>query len=134
MPIASRAAVPAIESEINVTPMIDVLLVLLIIYLMQGRFAMPATLPPPGTPAGRAAPPELVLDLEADGGFVLDGRRIPAAALAGTLREIYARRPAKLLFIHASAERSYQDVIDAMDLARGAGVQVLALMPANSAP
>jgi biopolymer transport protein ExbD len=54
--------------------------------------------------------------------------------LATTLQAVYANRPAKLLFIRASAERSYQDVISAMDEARGAGVQLLALMPREDVP
>jgi biopolymer transport protein TolR len=70
-----------------------------------------------------------VLTLTADGGFALTEEPVPANALASALAQIYAQRPAKVLFIRASAERSYQDVVTAMDVARGAGVQVLALMP-----
>ena len=133
MPFATLPpAARPLDADMNVTPMIDVLLVLLIIYMLlaQDRFAMPATLPPLGAPNRSSDEQQIVLTLAADGGFTLNGEPIPAPALASTLAAIYAARPAKLLFIEASPERDYQDVVAAMDLARGAGVQVLALMPA----
>ena len=136
MPLAAHPpAARPLDAEMNVTPMIDVLLVLLIIYMIlaQERMAMPATLPPLGAPNESADAPQLVLSLSADGGFALNGQPVPANALAATLAEVYARRPAKLLFIQASPERDYQDVVTAMDVARGAGVQILALMPGPTA-
>ena len=127
-----------LQAEPNVTPMIDVLLVMLIIYMLAlvPRQAIRANLPEPvpETAGAPAADPQIVLDLLADGSYALNRQPVPAAMLAPTLQSVYANRPAKLLFIRASAERSYQDVISAMDEARGAGVQLLALMPREDMP
>lgn len=120
-------------AEMNVTPMIDVLLVVLIIYMLSTmpRHHIPAGLPEP-VAAGDRAPvplPQLVLELEAGGGFTLNSQPVPAAQLRETLQAVYAGRHASLLFIRSAPERTYQDVVSAMDVARDAGVQVLALMP-----
>ena len=125
----------ALDTEINVTPMIDVLLVLLIIYMTSIGFrkAIPATLPEPGAaPATDAS--QLVLELRADGSYALNEQPVPNDALERTLRGVYANRPAKLLFVRASSERTYQEVIDAMDVARGAGVQLIGILRAPRSP
>jgi biopolymer transport protein ExbD len=121
----------ALDAEMNVTPMIDVLLVLLIIYMTSIgiRKAIPAALPEPAAPAFSAAT-QIVLELRGDGSLALNEQPVTAPALEATLRAIYGDRPAKLLFIRTSSERSYQDVIDVMDLARGAGVQLIGILPA----
>jgi biopolymer transport protein ExbD len=57
---------------------------------------------------------------------------VPRDQLAGYLSETFARRPSRLLFIRADTGRTYQEVVDGMDLARGAGVQGIALVPVGS--
>lgn len=120
-----------LDAEMNVTPMIDVLLVLLIIYMtsMGVRKAIPASLPEPASaPINDAT--QIVLELRGDGSYAINEQPIPTDALEATIRGIYADRPAKLLFIRGSSERTYQEVIDAMDVARGAGVQLIGILPA----
>lgn len=118
--------------------MIDVLLVMLIIYMLAlvPRQAIKANLPEPVPETSGAPTPDtqIVLDLLADGTFELNRQPVPAAMLATTLQSVYANRPARLLFIRASAERSSQEVVSTMDEARGAGVQLLALMPRDTVP
>ena len=126
------AATAQPTSEMNVTPMIDVLLVVLIIYMLSTmpRHVIPAGLPEPAAAGRTPAPlPQIVLQLEAGGGFTLNSQPVPAAQLRETLQAVYAGREASLLFIRSAPERTYQDVVSAMDVARDAGVQVLALMP-----
>ena len=122
--------VRALDAEMNVTPMIDVLLVLLIIYMTSVgvRKAIPATLPEPAASAISEGT-QIVLELRADGSYALNGQPVPGNALEATIRGIYVDRPAKLLFIRSSSERTYQEVIDAMDTARGAGVQLIGILP-----
>ncbi|MGB7070109.1 MAG: biopolymer transporter ExbD [Pyrinomonadaceae bacterium] len=91
-----------LQAEPNVTPMIDLLLVMLIIYMLAlvPRQAITATLPAPA-PEALARPggdTQIVLDLTADGGYALNSQPVPAAMLASTLRSVYAGRPAMLLF------------------------------------
>jgi biopolymer transport protein ExbD len=116
----------------NVTPMIDVLLVVLIIYMVltMWRHVLPVGTPPASPPGARAETLQLVLRIDAGGSLFLNGQAVPAAALDAQLRSVYRDRPAKLLFVAADPAVPYHLVISAMDRARGAGVEVLAFMPA----
>ncbi len=130
----------AYSSEPNVVPMIDVLLVLLIIFMMQvplSRKAMDVQVPPPAPPQTQDQPQQatnqIVLELKDDGSYAINAQAVPKAALDVRLHEIYDNRPAKLMFIKAAGNRKYQDVIEAMDIARGAGVQVIGFTPVDEA-
>ena len=118
--------------DMNVTPFIDVLLVLLVIFMMLnliGRTTMRSQVPPPA--AGAMTPvTQLVLELPATGAYALNDQPIPEGELESQLRALLTDRSPSLLFVTASPSRKYQDVIAAMDVARGAGVRVVALMPA----
>jgi biopolymer transport protein TolR len=122
-----------VQSDINVTPMIDVLLVLLIIFMITqplSRMALDVQVPPPDTPQTTKAPPsQIVLELGNDGGYAINGQPVPKDQLDTQIHAIYDQRPAKLLFIKAGSNRVYQDVIEAMDVARGAGVQIIGFTP-----
>jgi len=117
-----------VQSDINVTPMIDVLLVLLIIFMITqplSRMALDVQVPPPDTPQTTKAPPsQIVLELADGGGYSINGQPVPRDQLDTQIHAIYDQRPAKLLFIKAGPNRIYQDVIQAMDVARGAGVLI----------
>jgi len=71
----------------------------------------------------------LVLELQDNGGFAINTKPVAKQALDAELHTIYDQRPAKLMFIKASPNRQYQDVVEAMDIARGAGVQVIGFVP-----
>ena len=129
----SGGANKGLENDINVTPMIDVLLVLLIIFMITqplSRMALDVQVPPPDTPITNKTPPsQIVLELFNDGGYAINGQPVPEDQLDTQMHAIYDARPAKLLFIKAGANRLYQDVIEAMDVARGAGVQIIGFTP-----
>ena len=122
-----------VQSDINVTPMIDVLLVLLIIFMITqplSRMALDVQVPPPDeTTVTKTPPSQIVLELGNDGGYAINGQPVPKDQLDAQIHAIYDQRPAKLLFIKAGANRIYQDVIEAMDVARGAGVQIIGFTP-----
>jgi biopolymer transport protein ExbD len=118
-----------IQDEPNVLPMIDVLLVLLIICLLSLRHVIDVQVPPASAVRPTPAPPQIVLELLPDGGFAINGQFVPDDRLEATLEEIYRPRAVKLLFIKAAPRRKYQEVVTAMDRSKGAGVQVVALMP-----
>ena len=119
----------ALQSQINVIPMIDVLLVLIVIFmLLQGRFVLDVQLPVHDGAPGLAAP-EIVLELAGDGSYAINGQPLALGDLARELLALYADRPRRLLFVKAARERPYQDVMTAVDLARGAGVEVIGYMP-----
>jgi biopolymer transport protein TolR len=121
-----------IYSEMNVTPFIDVLLVLLVIFMMLNsleRTTLRAQVPPPAVSPGITM--QLVLELPAAGAYAINGQPIPPALLEPQLRSIFDNREPSVLFLMAAPTRRYDEVIRAMDIARGAGVQVVALMPVN---
>jgi len=124
------------NDEPNVVPMIDVLLVLLIIFMMQiplSRKVMKVQLPPEQQVEKEQMESvqsnQIVMELTADGKYAINSDTIPFALLDQKLHEIYDNRPAKLMFIKTARSRKYKDVVDAMDVARGAGVQVIGFTP-----
>jgi biopolymer transport protein ExbD len=123
----------ALTAEPNVVPMIDILLVLLIIFMITqplSRMALDVQVPPQDTPVTNKTPPsQIVLELADDGGYAINGQPVPHDQLDTQIHAIYDARPAKLLFIKAGPNRIYQDVIEAMDVARGAGVQIIGFTP-----
>ena len=124
-----------VNSEINVTPMIDVLLVLLIIFMIiqpLNRQTIPIQVPPPQTAAPSSAPStQIVLEIRDDGTYAINGQLVPKDQLDAQIHSIYDARPVKLLFVKPGLNRIYQDVIEAMDVARGAGVLVIGFTPAD---
>lgn len=120
----------SVQGEINVTPMIDVLLVLLIIFMLlnRDRHTHTALMPKPEASQGQTYP-QLVLFLPAHGDYELNRQPIPDAELETQLQAINRGRSQSLLFVQADPTRRYADVIRAIDRAKGAGVQVVALMP-----
>lgn len=122
----------ALNSDINVTPMIDVLLVLLVVFMlsMQVRSLLSVNVPPPADQSRPGRPsPQVVLELRADGSYAINGRVTPLDALATRLSELAAGGQRNLIFVRAAPKRTYRDVIHAVDLAKGAGFDVVGYMP-----
>jgi len=121
----------ALNSDINVTPMIDVLLVLLVVFMIsvQFRSLLPVNVPPPADQAkpGRATP-QVVLELKEDGSYALNGTATANDALSARLRELVAGGR-NLIFVRSAPRRPYRDVIHAVDLAKGAGFEIVGYMP-----
>ena len=122
----------SVSSEINVTPMIDVLLVLLIIFMVviaMGRTGVPIQIPPTDTAARASAPStQIVLELRDDGTFWINGTQYTKADLSAGIKQIFEGRP-KLLFLKPGQNRIYSEVIGAVDMARYAGVEVIGVLP-----
>jgi biopolymer transport protein TolR len=125
-----------IVSEPNVIPMIDIMLVMLIIFMVSqplSRMALDVQVPPQEQQTkSDAKSNQIVLELTADGGYAINTQPVPVDQLDTQMHAIFDARPAKLLFVKSAPTRIYQDVIDAMDIARGAGVQVIGFTPADA--
>ncbi len=122
------------NSEPNMVPMIDILLVLLIIFMMiipMGRKAFDVQLP---DPTAEKPPPnqkvnQIVLEVNPGEQYLINKAPIAKADLFNELKKIYDPRPEKILFIKGDPNVIYQDVIFGMDQARGAGVKVIGATP-----
>jgi biopolymer transport protein TolR len=134
MAMSTASGGTTLQNEINVTPMIDVLLVLLIIFMMvipMSRKAIDLQLPDPSpsdTPQG-PQPSQIVLEVLPGNVFKINTENVPPARLAARLKEIYDPRPDKIIFIKGDPTVKYHEVIHAMDVARGAGVKVIGATP-----
>ena len=134
MAMSSGGASGGLQNEINVTPMIDVLLVLLIIFMMvipMSRKAIDLQLPDPTPDNSNQGPPpsQIVLEVLPGNTFKINSQPVSKADLARRLKEIYDPRPDKIIFVKGDPTVKYQDVIAAMDVARGSGVKVIAAAP-----
>src|SRR6266545_7830083 len=124
-----------LSSDIIVTPMIDVLLVLLIIFMItlplsRREFDVQVPAEQKQQPKQKQQQSDqIVLELKPDGSYAINTQVIPFDQLDAKFHELYDQRPAKLLFIKAAPNRKYGDIVRAMDVARGAGVQVIGFTP-----
>jgi len=124
-----------LAAEINLTPMIDVLLVLLVIFMLVPRKRAVFDVNIPADRGIRGASlPQIVLELRADRSYAINGTTIEKNGLKQGLAQIYAARPLKLVFIRVGQGWRYGEVIEAADIARGAGVQVIGYMPPPARP
>ena len=121
----------AVKADINVTPMIDVMLVLLIIFMIVTPLiaaGFQATMP-----KGKNLDPrpegdnEVVLGIDANGKFFLNMKPVDPAALEDYLRSTFAARTEdKILYFKADNNLKFARVQDAVEMARRAGVRVMA--------
>jgi biopolymer transport protein TolR len=121
----------SVKSDINVTPMIDVMLVLLIIFMIVTPLiaaGFKATLP-----KGKNLDPrpegdnEIVLGIDQAGRYFLNGRPLPTGTLEDQLRSLYAARTEdKILYFKADNQLKYGKIQEAVETARRAGVRVMA--------
>ena len=121
-----------LSSDINVTPMIDVLLVLLVVFMIsvQFRSLLPLNVPPP---AERSKPgpaiPQVVLELKEDGSYAINGTVTAIETLPVRLAQLTEGGKRNLIFVRAAPRRPYREVIRAVDLAKGAGFEIVGYMP-----
>jgi biopolymer transport protein ExbD len=132
MPTAPRTLrlAPALNNEINVTPMIDVLLVLLIIFMAaipSMRKSIDVQLPDRSPHPPAEGPASIVLELDASGRYSINQSAVPHDELPARLHAIYDVRPEKVLFVKGNGKAKYGQIVEAMDVARGAGVKVLGI-------
>ncbi len=120
-------------AEMNVTPLVDVMLVLLVIFMVSVPImATPvqASLPLP-SPVTTPPPHALLqLDIAADGAYRLDGRLMGLADLQLRLDEAVVQGDGHAaLAVRANSDAAYQDVVTVLAAARNSGVADLAVIP-----
>lgn len=134
----SRAPQSRPMSDINVTPMVDVMLVLLVIFIMaapsMGASRVPVGLPTHSaaqTPAPSAVVGTLLID--AQGGLQFNGVPVQRADLPATLAQWAQASPGVELVVQADQAIPYGQVVSLMDMAQAAGVSQLGLAAQGTA-
>ncbi|MEW6758560.1 MAG: ExbD/TolR family protein [Acidobacteriota bacterium] len=112
-------------SDINVTPLVDILLVLIIIFMvitpiLQKGFTtqVPPKAPPSTNPSQSNA---IVLQIDAGSGMSINRQPVTLQDLGERLGAIFATRADKVLFVDVDDKAPYESVVKALDIARGPG-------------
>ena len=121
------------KSEINVTPLVDVMLVLLIIFMiLQPMLQMgyDVNVPPP-SPAGVVPPPsgdQIIVSLTTNGEVYLNKERVDRAQLPIRLQEVLRNRGQKPVFFSAEDTVKYDDAMRIMDVVRNNGAKNIGIV------
>jgi len=117
-------------AEINIIPLVDVVLVLLLIFMLTAPMmyrGIDVNLPK-ATSRPTAVEERLVLTVTKDQSLFLNDRRLPATGLELALRQAFANRTDKTLYLKADAGLSYGVVVETMDRVRRAGIERLGMV------
>jgi biopolymer transport protein TolR len=120
-----------LQSEINITPLVDVVLVLLVIFMVVTpllKQEVPIELPLADNSRATQDLTQLTLTIAADGGVLLNSQPMLREALVTQLQAIYAERADKTIFLEADRNLSYGQVVDVMDDCKAAGVTAIGVI------
>ena len=124
------------KADINMTPMIDVLLVLIIIFMVitpltpKGLEALVPQPPPPGSHAQESDLRTVVIVIDADHKFMINQEPTDETRMGPRLEEIFKTRAERVVFVKADPTLEFRWVAQAIDIAHGAQIDKVGLMTA----
>jgi biopolymer transport protein TolR len=125
------------KADINMTPMIDVLLVLIIIFMVitpltpKGLEALVPQPPPPNQKPNQSDQRTVVITINADHSILINQDPVSDAQLGPRLSEIFKTRAERVVFVKGDPSIDFMWVAKAIDIAHGAGIDKVGLMTAK---
>ncbi|MES1947693.1 biopolymer transport protein [Salinisphaera sp. C84B14] len=123
------------EPSVNLTPLIDVVFLLLIFFMVSSRFVdekdLPLELPAAASAQAMAATEAVIVDIDAEGAYRINGRHTQAGELVASLSALHAQYPQRALRVRADGAASHAAVVRAMDAASQAAFERVEIATRN---